>query len=214
MGDRVAKSSNLAALNLAQRRSQWPPVVWLVLVVSALICGASSYLLWNASQSWRDINARMQEQQQTKARRDAELRKIRLERRLPANIERERDLRHIKELAGLSWEGLFEAVEIVANRVRGGVSLVSMVPSATKLSEGQVHMTALAASSAVMLFYIDELKKDPRIVRVELSQQQPEDKSLAGVVRFQMDVTWDPSIEVPPSKKPVAVATGAGVLKK
>lgn len=210
----MANPPNLAALNIARRGPRRAPLVWLLLAISAVVCVASSYSLWLATHQWRDVNVRMQDQRDAKVRRDAELRKAQIERRSTVNQARERDLRRIKEMAGLSWEGLFEAIEIAANRVRGGVSLVSMVPSTVKASTGQVHIAALAANSGVMLFYIDELKKDPRITRVELSQQQPEDKPATGVVRFQLEVTWDPSIELPPSKKPVPLPASVGGIRK
>jgi len=206
----VAKAPDFAALNTARHRPRRAPWVWILLAASTVICAASAYTLWLTSHQWREVNARTQAQRAEQQLRDAELRKQQLERRSAGSLDRERDLRRIKEMAGLSWEGLFEAIEIAANRVRGGVSLVSMVPSTVKASSGQVHIAALAANPGVMLFYIDELKKDHRITRVELSQQQPEEKPATGVVRFQLEVRWDPSIELPPSKKPVAVGAPKG----
>jgi hypothetical protein len=210
----MAKRLDLVPFNVARRGPRRAPLVWLLLIISGVVFAASAYSVWLATYQWRDVNARMQDQRDAKIRRDADLRKAKLQRNSPLNQDRERDLRRLKELAGLSWEGLFEAIEIAANRVRGGVSLVAMVPSTVKTSMGQVRISALAANSGVMLFYIDELKKDPRITRVELSQQQPEDKLATNVVRFQLDVMWDPSIELPASKKPIPLPAAAGGGKK
>jgi hypothetical protein len=105
----------------------------------------------------------------------------------------------------MSWFGLFDALETAAHEVRGGVSLLSLTPSAGSSDSAQVRLSAVAVNAQVMLKYLKALRKDPRILSVELHSQQLDDQIAAGALRMQLSVRWYlTAVDSLPSTRPTA----------
>lgn len=110
----------------------------------------------------------------------------------PLVLEKIKAQQRLQQMIRMSWFGLFDALETAARDVRGGVSLLSLVPSPAQASATQVRLTAVAANTPVMLAYLRLLRKDPRILSAELNSQQPDENVGPGVIRMQLTVLWDP----------------------
>lgn len=90
-----------------------------------------------------------------------------------------------------AWAGVFEALEIAALNVRGGVSITTLVPSKVEVGSLQIEITALAVNPDIMLKYLAVLKRDARFRQVEIAAQQSDEKQGGEVVRFQFNLRWD-----------------------
>lgn len=120
----------------------------------------------------------------------------------PLVLEKVKAQQRLQQMIRMSWFGLFDALETAARNVRGGVSLLSLVPSPTQAESIQVRLTAVAANTPVMLEYLRLLRKDARILSAELNSQQPDENVGPGVVHMQLTVLWNPQAQLQNSVTP------------
>lgn len=187
------KRHSMSGINIAPHAQSSRPLDWVLLCAGAALCIAGALSLIAGVEQYRAVNTRIEDQaiRVAEARKE-QVKKARTQEATQAG-KSTKELQRVKELAGLSWNGLFEALEVTAKSARGGVSIVSMVPSQAQAQSTQIAITALASSSQVMLFYMDELKKDKHIERVELTSQQPEENVSPSAIRFQINASWNPA---------------------
>jgi hypothetical protein len=194
-------------LNVAQRRRRHPPLSWLLLGGSVLLGLAS---LWPLQQSLASLGAAQAQQREfnrASKRQADELRRKKFDGSNAAAQERDNAQRQIQEFVHLSWDGIFDALEVAAHAVRSGVSIVALTPSKVQPNSVQLSITALASNTPIMLAYLSALKSDPRVQQVELASQQPDDKNGPGVVRFQFNVVCNPKIQVEHPARPTLAAS-------
>ncbi len=170
---------------------------WVVLIAGALFAGVCLWILIHSVQTLKRTrelrgatNALMRTQVENQ--RVAQLRSNH-----PALLEQVRGQQKLRQFLSMSWGGLFEVLEITAQTVRGGVSILALTPSRTQTDLSQVNITALAVNAPIMLAYIGGLQQDPRVRQVEILSQQPDDKIGPQVLRFQLSVVWDPRATMP-----------------
>ena len=182
------------------------PIAWVMLAVSALAFIACLYPL--AQELNRLSVAKSTQAALTKTmRRDAaEQRKQLAEQNNAAAIDREKIRAQIQESVHMSWDGIFDTLEVAANTVHAGVSILSLAPTRVSGTATQLNISALAANTPIMLAYIEALKKDPRVSLVELSTQQPDEKVGPAVLRFRLHVVLNPKISVPLAVRDAASA--------
>lgn len=126
---------------------------------------------------------------ETRARGDRE---FAAQQATPAALLKIKAQRQLESSARFSWSGLFEALEIAAIEVRGGVSILGLTPSATQTAgSAEVNVSGLAASSSLMLRYIDVLRTIQPVLSAELVSQQSEERVGTGVVRFSLILSWN-----------------------
>lgn len=116
----------------------------------------------------------------------------------PMMVEKIKAQQRLQQMVRMSWFGLFDALETAAQEVRGGVSILSLVPSQGQADATQVRLTAVAANAPLMLEYMRVLRKDPRILAAELKSQQADDNVGPGVIRLQLNVLWNPQAVTQP----------------
>lgn len=189
-------------LNLARPNRRHPPISWVLLALGALLCALSVYHLQHSIKALDEVSMRQREFSQASKRRTESTRKAKLLENSPPMLERDKAQRQLQEFAHMSWDGLFDALEVAADVVRSGVSIVVLVPSKIQPSSIELTLTALASNPPVMLAYLKALKTDPRVMQVELTSQQPDEKSGPGVVRFQFNLVCDPKVVVAHPPRP------------
>lgn len=180
-----------SALDIAPKARRYTPGAWRFLAVCAFffaLCAVPLVINWQRlQQAMRDRDAVQAELlAQSAASRSAAARQAD-----PAMVQRVKAQERLQQMMRMSWFGLFDALETAAHEVRGGVSLLSLTPAATQGDATQVRLTALAASAPLMLQYVRVLRRDPRIVAVEMTSHQPDDQAGPGVLRMQLLVVWD-----------------------
>lgn len=179
--------------NIAPHAPRHTRASWMVLAAGLLFAGGCIWPLAQGIQAMKqatDVHtaANAAVRSQADVQRTALLRQ-----NDPAALARAKAQQKIQTMLRMSWSGLFGALETAAQAVRGGVSILALVPSNAQANVAQVSVTALAANPHVMLKYVDALQKNSYIRNVEVTMQQPDEKTGPDVIRFQMTVLWDPS---------------------
>lgn len=180
-------------LDIAPHASRYRLAAWAVLAVGLLVASGGAWPLFNSVQAWQHARDTARGAQAALRAQAEAQRKARLRPSDAVALERARAQQALQQSMQRSWAGLLDALEVAAHQVRGGVSISALVPAASQLGAVQVNITALAANTRVMLRYIELLQQDRRVRAVELTQQQPDERSGPEVIRFQVQVGWDPS---------------------
>ncbi len=186
-------SSVSKAFDIAPLAPRHTTAAWVCLAGGLLFAGACMVPLgvsWKALHSAREAAGQARVALQ---RKSAVERAMAAEMASPAAMQRAKAWAQQMGLARISWSGLFEALEIAASEVKGGVSILSLTPTKLQPAEAELAITALAADASIMLTYIETLRKIHPAQRVNLTIQQPEEKVGPNVVRFQLSVAWDPT---------------------
>ncbi len=181
-----------APFDIAPGAQRYTPAAWRVFGIGALfllICsGLLGYTLQKL-QSARTAQTNVRAEQQALA---GAQRAALASQSDPRTVEKVKAQQRLQQMIRMSWFGLFDALETAARDVRGGVSLLSLVPSQGQADATQVSLTAVATNTPVMLEYLRLLRKDPRILSAELHSQQPDVNVGPGVIRIQFTVLWNP----------------------
>lgn len=180
--------------DIAPQARRYTAVAWRVFGLGVIFLLASTWFLVRSLQDLQkaeaaQANVRNERQALAMAQRTAQARLSD-----PVVMEKVKAQQRLQEMIRMSWFGLFDALEAAAQEVRGGVSILSLVPSQAQAEATQVRLTAVAANAPIMLDYLRVLRKDPRILSAELTSQQPDDNVGPGVIRMQLTVVWNPRI--------------------
>lgn len=201
---------NPERFNLARTTRRHPPVAWVLLGGSALLCLLSLYPLHQSLQALDTVGARQREFDRSTQRQADTLRKAKLHNSSLSALERDKAQRQLQEFVHMSWDGIFDALEVATDAVRSGVSIVALVPSRVQPTSIELTITALASNTPIMLAYLKALKSDPRVLQLELATQQPDEKSGPAVVRFQFTVVCNPKVSVGhPARAPLPATPAA-----
>lgn len=178
--------------DIAPRAQRYTALAWRVFGLGILFLLACTWLLFRSLQ---DLHGAQAAQTSMRAERRAladaqHMAQARLSD--PVVMEKVKTHQRLQQMIRMSWFGLFDALEAAAQEVRGGVSILSLVPSQAQAEATQVRLTAVAANAPIMLDYLRVLRKDPRILSAELGSQQPDDNIGPGVIRMQLTVVWNP----------------------
>lgn len=178
--------------DIAPRARRYTALAWRIFGLGLLFLLACMWLL---VRSLQDLHGAQAAQTSMRAERRAladaqHMAQARLSD--PVVMERVKTQQRLQQMIRMSWFGLFDALEAAAQEVRGGVSILSLVPSQAQTETTQVRLTAVAANAPIMLAYLRVLRKDPRILSAELGSQQPDDNVGPGVIRMQLTVVWNP----------------------
>lgn len=181
-----------APFDIAPRAQRYTATAWRIFGIGLLFLVACAGLLAYTLQELQSArtaqtSARTEHQVLADAQRAAQARQ-----NDPLVLEKVKAQHRLQQMIRMSWFGLFDALETAARDVRGGVSLLSLVPSPAQTDATQVRLTAVAANTPVMLKYLRLLRKDPRILSAELNSQQPDENVGPGVIRMQLTVLWNP----------------------
>ena len=198
--------------NVAPGAARHLPLAWAMLAAGVVALGASLYPLTHELRLLSEAKATQAALAKSLQREAAEQRKRSGEQNNAAAQEREKIKAQIQEFVHMSWDGIFDALEVAADAVHAGVGIIALAPVKVNGTATQLNITALAANVPIMLAYIDVLKKDPRVSQVELSTQQPDEKVGPAVIRFRISVVLNPKITVPhPAREAASAAAPADV---
>jgi hypothetical protein len=182
--------------NMAHTTRRHAPLAWVLLGLSVLLCVFSLYPLRQSLQALDDVSAQQREFNKISKHQADTLRKENLQNSSLPTLERDKAQRQLQDFVHMSWDGIFDALEVAVDAVRSGVSIVALVPAKVQPSNVELNITALASNTPIMLTYLKALKADLRILQVELATQQPDEKTGPGVIRFQFNVVFNPKINV------------------
>lgn len=186
------------ALNIAPHAPRHTVAGWLTLSIGLLAAGVGAWLLAMGMLSLQRAHE-MQERVALGLRAQAQSQRAARQRQTePAVLAQLKAQQRVQQVLRTSWAGLFDALESAAYVVRGGVSILSLMPSKSQGESTQVNLTALAANAPIMLEYLRALRHDHHLQRVELASQQPDDNAGPGVIRFRLSVEWNAQ-EIPES---------------
>lgn len=201
-----------APFDIAPRAQRFTTAAWRVFGIGLLFLLACTWLLVRTLQELQgaqaaQTSARAEHQTLAEAQRAAQARLSD-----PVVMGKVKAQQRLQQMIRMSWFGLFDALEAAARDVRGGVSLLSLVPSQAQAEATQVRLTAVAANAPIMLEYLRLLRRDPRILSAELNSQQPDDNVGPGVIRMQITVLWNPQalLQAPPAPGSLAIDRGRG----
>lgn len=198
--------------DIAPRAQRYTRAAWGVLGAGLLFMLACASLLMHARQDLRNTQAAQTDAQAERQAYAATQRLVQARLSDPVVMEKTKAQQQLQQMIRMSWFGPLDALETAARDVRGGVSLLSLVPSQAQAEATQVRLTAVAASAPVMLEYLRILRKDPRILSAELNSQQPDENVGPGVIRMQLTVLWNPRAAAPPQSTPDARPTERGLV--
>lgn len=198
--------------DIAPRAQRYTRAAWGVLGAGLLFMLACASLLMYARQDLRNAQVAQTDAQAERQAFAATQRLAQARLRDPIVMERTKAQQQLQQLIRMSWFGLLDALEIAAKDVRGGVSLLSLVPSQAQAEATQVRLSAVAVSAPVMLEYLRILRKDPRILSAELNSQQPDENVGPGVIRMQLTVLWNPQAVALAPPVPEARPTERGLV--
>ena len=197
--------------NVAPGARKHLPIAWLMLAAGTVAFAICLYPLTHELKRLSTAKAAQAALSNTMRRDAAEQRKQVAEQNNAAAMDRERIRAQIQESVHMSWDGIFDTLEVAANTVHAGVSILSLAPTRVSGTATQLNISALAANAPIMLAYIEALKKDPRVSQVELATQQPDEKVNAAVIRFRLQVVLNPKISVPLAAREVTSAPASAV---
>lgn len=186
--------------DIAPQAPRYTAAAWRILGAGVFVLLACVWPLASSLQELQraqDVHSlvRAEYQAQVNAQRAAQARLSE-----PMMVETIKAQHRLQQMVRMTWFGLFDALEAAALEVYGGVSILSLVPSQGEAEATQVSLTAVAANAPIMLEYIRVLRKDSRILAVELNSQQADDNVGPGVIRLQLNVLWNPqAVRHPPS---------------
>jgi hypothetical protein len=184
---------------------------WLVLALGVLFLGLCTWLLVQSMarlEQAEELGRATRRQLHAQEQASAALREKQSD---PAVQEKSRAQRKLRETLGMSWSGLFDALEAAADEVDGGTAVLALVPTRGEAESARVSITALAVSSDVMIEYVDALAQDPHVREVQLLTQQPAADAGVNGVRFKIAVVWEPlGVQPLPSQTVAEVQAGAG----
>ena len=180
------------AFDIAPHAQKLTKASWLVFGLGLMFAAMCLWILINNVNAMRETNATLTDLMASNKVKTDGFETANHRQNNPSQLERERDKQQVQRFLRMSWTGLFDVLEIAAQGVRGGVTILTLVPSRTQPDVASVNIVALAANPDIMLRYIALLQKDFRIRQVEIATQQPDDKAGPEVVRFQLSVAFDP----------------------
>lgn len=198
--------------DIAPRAQRYTRVAWGVLGAGLLFMLACASLLMHARQDLRNAQAAQTDAQAERRAFAATQRLAQARLNDPIVLEKTKAQQQLQQMIRMSWFGLLDALETAARDVRGGVSLLSLVPSQAHVEATQVRLTAVAASAPVMIEYLRILRKDPRILSAELNSQQPDENVGPDVIRMQLTVLWNPQAVASAQSVPDARPTERGLV--
>lgn len=187
---------DLNAVNVAPGAQRHQPIAWIGLAIGFLALGASLYPLAYELSRLSAAKTAQTTLVKTLRREALEQRKQMAEQTNTAAIDREKIRSQIQESVQMSWDGIFDALEMAADTVHAGVTIISLAPTRVNGTSTHLNISALAANAPIMLAYIETLKKDPRVLQVELTTQQPDEKVGPAVLKFRISVVLNPKINV------------------
>lgn len=199
-------------LNVAPGAARHLPLVWMLLAASATVLGLSLYPLWHELGLLNQVKAQ-QAALTLSMRKDAVAQRKQLADQGSSDaLERDKIKAQLQESVHMSWDGIFDALEVAADTVHAGVSILSLAPARVHGTATQLNISALAANVPIMLAYIEALKRDPRVSQAEIITQQPDEKVGPAVIRFRLSVTLNPKITVAhaarePASAPLATSS-------
>lgn len=184
------------ALSLGQTKARPAPWMLVVLLASGVAAAATGQFVWN-TYALLDTAQRQHEEDQKRLNRQKTLqRQLQLQEANPAVLARRKAVQSLYDRQHLSWEGLFDCLETAVDKVDGGVSLQTVVPTVGS-DTMEVRITALALNETFMLAWMAALRSDRRVRSMEPTTQQVDEKSaIPGAVQFQAVMTLDPAVEV------------------
>jgi hypothetical protein len=201
---------NPERFNVAHTTRRHPPLAWVLLGGSVLLCLLGLYPLHTSLQALDAVGAQQREFNKASKSQADTLRKQKLQNSSLPALERDKAQRQLQDFVHMSWDGIFDALEVATDAVRSGVSIVALVPSRVQPTSIELTITALASNTPIMLTYLKALQSDPRVLQVELATQQPDEKSGPGVVRFQFSVVCNPKVNVShPARAPLPATPAA-----
>lgn len=189
-------SSKSTQLNFAPKAKRHPPLTWVILGASAIVCALCSYPLYYENELLAVVKSR-QAQMLVTIKKD--MKALRLQEAEQSKVDasnREKAIAQLQELGVMSWDGIFDSLERATDVVHSGVSILSLAPVKVGGDSAHLNVTALAANMPILLAYLEAMKKDPRVVQIELTSQQPDEKSGPSVIRFHANVLLNPKIVV------------------
>lgn len=186
---------DLFNLNVATKAPKYPRSSWLTLSFSAVIFLLCAVPLWRAMNELEAAKEKHTVTAKQYKRNIDQAKKFANESAKP-NEAINKALQQVKNQTNISWNGLFEVLEYATKRVSSGVTLVSMVPSNVTPTNAEATLSGIAVDSTLMLGYMSIIKNDPRVTKVELTTSQPDERSGASALRFKLDITWNPSMEI------------------
>jgi hypothetical protein len=178
--------------DIAPKAPRYTPAAWKALGAGLAFLALCSWPLATSLQALQRANNAQSLARQMLGSQAEALRSVRQRLSDPAMVEKIKAQQRLQQMVRMSWFGLFDALESAAQGVRGGVSILSLIPSQAQADATQVRLTALAANAPIMLEYIRVLRKDPRILQADLTSQQTDGNVGPGVIRLQMTVLWNP----------------------
>lgn len=201
-----------SAFNIAPHAPKFRLRTWVALAVASglaftLACGAVYVAKTNEG-----LQDQIDKQQRLNRRKAAQERRDMSAEADPAKREQLQAATQLQRMSQVSWDGLFDALEVATKAVSGGVSISSLVPAKIEPDNATVNVTAWAANAPIMLAYVRNLAQDPRLRRIDILMQQPDEKVGPQVVRFQLALLWNP-LSPPPAAAAVAPVVGAEAVK-
>lgn len=161
-------------------------------VLSILVCLASLTAFMQATSDYDQAQEQLQ---------DA---KARLKRMLRETSTNDSDTKSkaaqqaLEKLSMASWDSILMALEQSSKEVRSGVSLLAMTSTPSPVASlERMLITGLALNQETLLNYLQALRTHPSALAVELINQQVDEKKDAGFVRFQLQIDWNPTQQVP-----------------
>lgn len=201
-----------APFDIAPKAPRYTAAAWRILAAGLLVLLACAWPLARSLQELqRAQGERSRAQSELQAQASAQ-RAVRARLDDPVVLEKVKIQQRLQQMVRMSWFGLFDALETAAHEVRGGVSILSLIPSNAQAEATQIRITAVAVNAPLMLEYLRVLRRDPRIVAVELSSQQADDNAAPGAIRMQLNISWNPQALVPPPAMPTEKPKDQGLV--
>lgn len=178
--------------DLAPGARRHPRAAWIVLaagVAFAALCALPLVrTLESRSRAEEDLTLAVKT---SRMRTDAEV-AARLAQTEPVALERIKAQQALQNQLRMSWTSLFDALEAASGEAKGGATVLSLAPVASRSGAAEIAITAMATSVPVMLTYVRSLQSSAHIREVQLSAQQPASSGGEAMVRFQLSLLWMP----------------------
>jgi Tfp pilus assembly protein PilN len=183
------KSQLLESLNIAPSAKRIPPYIWLIVVIGICAAAAGLFFVLGQYRTFLDLQTVRAVKKSELRRIEVLLRQAQIENNSLDAMERVRQQSHIAALRQISWNALFDVIELAASRVDGGVSLISMLPTHVDDKSIQIDLIALASSPSIMLAYVNALKEDGHLLAVRISSSQPDERISPTALRFELSAS-------------------------
>jgi hypothetical protein len=200
----VRQHARLARFNYVGTSTRPAGLILVLLVFSTLLASFCAYQLIRNYHLWTALQTKILQEQRFEQHATQIAKQADAAHHSPQALAMQRATLELHSQYELNWDAVLDAIESAVHTVHGGVSILNLATDKAQRTGVELHATALANTAEIMLAFLQRLSADPRVLRIDLLNQQPEPKLGSEALRFQLIASFDPVSRLTHPQRPIA----------